>query len=385
MEGPIIHQYAHLKAEDMIAIMYPGIVTVTINRIDTYILGTTLKVIKVINRTLLILGKPQDPSHNHDSSNKMNNPSFNSGVPSPNVNLVNSSQHSSVLLQTAIAQVKSTDDRNSGNLRILFDNGSQLTYITPKARNELNLHTLGKHKQLTKTFGNAEVVNTYDIVKFIVKGQDERLDIKVSALVGDICLPLGDQRIDHAKITYSHLRDLQLADSNPGSDPLPINILVGCDHYDNFILHNKVRGNFGPVAVASRLGFVLRGKLDIVSSSTTNIVSIHALKVEAEKLCNSSQDVKNIFVVETFEPMRDDLDVYERFQNTTIFVNGRYQVELPFQDRDDILGDNYKISRARLRSLYQNEFKNNLQFLNDYDEIIQDQNNASIIEHADSF
>ena len=48
------------------------------------------------------------------------------------------------------------------------------------------------------------------------------------------------------------------------------------------------------------------------------------------------------------------------------------------------MGDNYKISRARLGTLYQNEFKNNLQLLNDYDEIIQNQNNASIIEHADS-
>ena len=156
------------------------------------------------------------------------------------------------------------------------------------------------------------MVNTYDIVKFVVKGQDERLDIKVSALVGDICLPLGDQRIDHAKITYSYLRDLQLADSNPGSDPLPIDILVGCDHYDDFIRDKKVRRNFGPVAVSSRLGFVLRGKLDIVPSSTTKSVYI---KIEAEKLCNSSQDVKNIFGVETFEPMRDDLDVYERYNN----------------------------------------------------------------------
>ena len=77
------------------------------------------------NGTYLNPGNPQDPSHNHDSSNKMNNPSFNSGVPSPNVTLVNSSQNSSVLLQTAIAQVKPTDNRNSANLRILFDNGSQ--------------------------------------------------------------------------------------------------------------------------------------------------------------------------------------------------------------------------------------------------------------------
>ena len=140
--------------------------------------------------------------------------------------------------------------------------------------------------------------------------------------------------------------------------------------------------------ITAHMGKLLN--LDVISD-ITDIKGLRCLYDEVETQVRSleglkldSQDVKNIFGVETFEPMRDDLDVYERFQNTTIFVNGRYQVELPFQDRDDILGDNYKISRARLRSLYQNEFKNNLQLLNDYDEIIQDQNNASIIGHADS-
>ena len=44
-----------------------------------------------------------------------------------NINLIHDENH--ILLQTARACVKSVDDKHSANLRILFDGGSQLSYI----------------------------------------------------------------------------------------------------------------------------------------------------------------------------------------------------------------------------------------------------------------
>ena len=47
-------------------------------------------------------------------------------------------KNKSVLLQTARAQVSSVDERKSKNMRILFDSGSQLSYISPRARDSLD-------------------------------------------------------------------------------------------------------------------------------------------------------------------------------------------------------------------------------------------------------
>ena len=62
--------------------------------------------------------------------------------------LVSVSKNNPVLLQTARANVSSTDEKNAKNSRLLFDTGSQLTYISPKARSELNLATVGKERLL---------------------------------------------------------------------------------------------------------------------------------------------------------------------------------------------------------------------------------------------
>ena len=38
-----------------------------------------------------------------------------------------------------------------------------------------------------------------------------------------------------------------------------VDILIGCQNYWDFIGYKQIRGESGPVAIASRLGFVLSG------------------------------------------------------------------------------------------------------------------------------
>ena len=51
--------------------------------------------------------------------------------------------------------MSSADERYSRNLHILFDRGSQLSFISPKAREALKFQTISKHKIDVKTFSNA--------------------------------------------------------------------------------------------------------------------------------------------------------------------------------------------------------------------------------------
>lgn len=72
----------------------------------------------------------------------------------------NSTQNKTVLLQTASAYIIPVGFHNPKQICILFDNGSQLSYITPKAANMLKLKWLSKHEQITKTFGKNKTFNT---------------------------------------------------------------------------------------------------------------------------------------------------------------------------------------------------------------------------------
>ena len=63
---------------------------------------------------------------------------------------LNLCQQNSVLLETAQAPVETPDDKRSKLLRILLDNGSQISFITPKAKRLLNLGAKGSHKYSIK-------------------------------------------------------------------------------------------------------------------------------------------------------------------------------------------------------------------------------------------
>ena len=59
-----------------------------------------------------------------------------------------------MLLETAQANVEAPDGKRSKILRILFDNGSHISFITPKPKRLSNLGAKGSNKYSIKPFGN---------------------------------------------------------------------------------------------------------------------------------------------------------------------------------------------------------------------------------------
>ena len=60
----------------------------------------------------------------------------------------------SILLQTVIASVSTVQQPHPVvNMRVLFDSGSQRSYISERVRGKLNLLAKRKEKLLIKTFG----------------------------------------------------------------------------------------------------------------------------------------------------------------------------------------------------------------------------------------
>ena len=110
-----------------------------------------------------------------------------------------------VLLQTARAGLASHEEPHGGIVvRLIFDTGSQRTYLTERARDALNLVTVRKVPMMIKTFGqDNETVQICDLVRFIVKGSEGDSPVPIEVyVVPVICASLQGQNIEHAKQTY---------------------------------------------------------------------------------------------------------------------------------------------------------------------------------------
>ena len=132
--------------------------------------------------------------------------------------------------------------------------------------------------------------------------------------------------------------------------------------------------------MSSILGYILSGNIDEPGSlgspfHSFNVGSTHLLRVKSEIVRPVSEDVKKVFGVEKNNFSSDDIQACENFEKTTKFENGRYTVRLPFKDHKETIGDNYAVTRSRLKSLVLNTFQNNEHLLCEYNNIVDEQRN----------
>ena len=122
-----------------------------------------------------------------------------------------------ILMQSAVTKIRGAG-KQYRQARILFDTGSQRTFITQDMTHKLELKPTGKELLDVTTFGSFQSTRkTYDIVSFSISTETENITIK--ALVTPIiCPPLSV--MEKLKIPPA-LKGLKLADrlqspENPG-------------------------------------------------------------------------------------------------------------------------------------------------------------------------
>ena len=85
----------------------------------------------------------------------------------------------------------------------------------------------------------------------------------------DIWKPIPNQYINFGKNSYLHLQHLTLADYNDDRD-LSVDILIGSGYYWHIIENEVVKGKSDPVAIKSKVDYILSGSFCI--STIPNIV-----------------------------------------------------------------------------------------------------------------
>ena len=198
-----------------------------------------------------------------------------------------------------------------------------------------------------------------------------------------ICSPIAKQPLSFAKHYYPHLRGLELADNN--EDNCEIDLLIGADNYWGMVTGTVRRGESGPMAVKTSLGWVLSGPTRNLDNCAVNVNAAHVMRVESERV---ERDVQNeqlhkFWDLESLGIKAQEDTVYDRFINEIEFKSDawRYQVKLPFKEEHALIEDNYTLCEKRLEHTHR-MLKKQPETLREYDRVMKDQLEAGVVEEV---
>ena len=169
-----------------------------------------------------------------------------------------------VLLQTA--QVEAVGEYDIIPVRILLDNGSQLSYITVSLKSRLKLKPVCQERLSLNTFGSDSFTTKgCDLVRVTLKRPGSNEGLEIMARTSPVICSSLPALVSVSK--YSHLQSLNLADSGKLQQS-GIDILVGSNYYWQVVTGDIVSGNCGPVAISSRFGWLLSGPVSHPSTES---------------------------------------------------------------------------------------------------------------------
>ena len=286
-----------------------------------------------------------------------------------------------VLLQTARAIATNNDTNSTTQVRILFDSGSQRSYVTERVCAKLRLKPIHTEKLQVNTFGGEHFkTKQCKLVRFDIHkpGSSERVTLTAISYPM-ICSTLPSiMKVDK----YVHLSSLELADC-PGDTGIDaIDVLVGSDYYWNFVTGETCRGTDGPVAIRSRLGWLLSGAVD--SSDGGANACTHLILTNGPNCIPEVQDpiqevLRKFWEIESIGIVETSHNSTKNFLSHIQFQDGRYEVSLPWQEGHFELPTHYSLSLNRLQYL-QHRLIKDPELLTEYNRIIQEQRQKGIIE-----
>ena len=290
-----------------------------------------------------------------------------------------------ILLQTAsTTAVNPSDTSARGTIRFILDGGSQRSYITSEAKEKLCLPTEWREKIVIKTFGsNEKSVKECEVVKVGLETKGEGT-LQLNALVVPfICDSLTSQPTCESSETYRHLDGLELADPVPTGVTLQVDMLVGSDHYWRIVTGRTRRGTSGPVAIETKMGWVLSGPVaQNPRTMALTVAATHALRVETVALEQSlDNQLRQFWELESLGVAREERSVYEQFEQQISFDGQRYEVSLPWKPNHLPLPDHYELCRKRLLNLLR-RLRQDPTLLSNYDAVMKEQLRRGMVEEV---
>ena len=292
-----------------------------------------------------------------------------------------------VLLQTASVHAYDPErPEHSMTVRAILDTGSQQSYVSQRVKDTLALKPSCKQTLSVMTFSsNDQKRQDCEVVRVGLATRDGKGQELELFTVPFICQPLMAQPIDLCTTKYKHLADLDLADTSSDGASMNVDLLIGSDCYWTLVTGEIRRGDTGPVAVHTRLGWVLSGVAPMPRGLDTShsFLTTHVMRVDASSHCSENLDdvLHSFWKLESLGIEDPEDAVLEEFNQTVHFNGDRYEVALPWKDSHPPLPSNFDLSSKRLQGLLR-RLKQDPDIMSEYNSIIQSQLQQGIVEEV---
>ena len=283
--------------------------------------------------------------------------------PKLNVNAPSFTTSNSALVQhcgskiTVLQTAKCSLINNSKSLSVnlLFDSGSDRTYVRSEMARECELNPINSEEIVFNSFGNKKSSNPEkkNVYNLELAGINQIYHVKAIEM-DNICKPLFRQRIPSEIIDEFKLSNVVLADDYDTDRLITVDILIGLDYlYDLLnpivsIKHNSL------VAHESAFGWIFSGAFS--PSNQTQVLNI-TTQMCCFSSVNSGQiqkfwelEVMGVSSKETLHCLESN-DVISKFKDELKFENGHYTVNLLWKPQKVTLVNNFPIALRRFKSL----------------------------------
>ena len=173
------------------------------------------------------------------------------------------------LLKTAIAKVRAGS--HYCKAQILFDEGTQWSFMTLQLAHDLNIRSR-RQRIVISAFGGEAIPKELQLTSISLQ-TNNGTEVPLSVLiVPKIAAPLQNL-VPIPDNHFPHLQGLPLTHPVRSGDNFEITLLIGADFYWNIVQDRIIRGN-SPTAVESKIGYLLSGPLSH-STDTSDIGMLH--------------------------------------------------------------------------------------------------------------
>ncbi|EYC41333.1 hypothetical protein Y032_0573g163 [Ancylostoma ceylanicum] len=189
---------------------------------------------------------------------------------------------------------------------------------------------------------------------------------------------------DHLQIRdWAFIRRNGLEVSQPKEPSCP-QILLGCDQLWDIMSGSMIKLPSGLHLIATKFGYMISGKQsnDDQEDATVLAVATEEERERREKLWTlGSAGLQEYTGTLKDERELTDKAVLKKFNETVIKQKDGYYVRLPWKEDHVELPDNWSIALRRLKATFQ-VHRHNQTFIQQYDEIFQEQIRKNILEEV---
>ena len=247
-------------------------------------------------------------------------------------------QHPNILLQTAKIVIIGGNGKQK-TVNVLFDKGSQRSFVTKSLCKELNIGKLACDKLCVNTFGTSKYI-TQECWKTCIETKTQRgLSFILPALaVNTICDQITQSCVPKNNV---NLKDLDIKNAQIDGK---IEVLIGLDSYWDVVTGEIINNHTGLVAMNSIYGWLVSGK-EYSDTCSKGVKTFMCCCKPITDLCASINPTC------TDCHSQEDDSTYKTFEETLKLTDGRHSVRLPWRFCFNLSVNYYQVALTRLHLL----------------------------------